>query len=180
MSNSYLTTTGRLDVGRFPDRVREVAFELWWIECDRDPVKVASRLRDDVLCREQAGLAVDDKTPSDDSIRRWSKDEAWADEAHRRMRQMAPHMLERGAVALVYAAPDAVNTVVRLAKGAMAGERFTVSERVALDAAKEVIAKVYGEAISTLAKPTVDHAVDFDNLDDMDSIIEAERSLGSG
>lgn len=177
MPNYVMTTTGRRDVGKYDERVHEVAFEMWWLECDRDPNKVAALLKDDPIWREMAGFGPDDIGPSDDSIRRWSVSEDWPEIAHRRMREQAPYMLEKGAVALVYGSNDAVNTILRLSKGAAAGEKFTVSERVSLDAAKEVISLVYGDTLMQLSRPTVDHAVDFDNLSTMKEIMEAEREI---
>jgi hypothetical protein len=179
MPNYYLTKDGRSDIGKYSPEVREVAFELWLFECDRDPNKVAARLREDDLWRQQAGLKEGDVSPSDDSIRRWVMQEDWPEEANRRMRQMAPKMLERGAVALVYGSAEAVNTVLRLTKGAAAGERWGASEKIALDAAKEVLGMVYGDGLQALVRPAVDDSIAFRDIDtmSMDELNDLEKRL---
>lgn len=185
MPNHYVTRDGRRTVVEYTDQVREVAFELWWLECGRNCAMVASKLATDPVWREQAGLQEGDTAPSHDSIQRWAISGEWADEAHRRMRQMAPHMLERGAVALVYAFPESVNTLTRIAAGKGSGEdgKVNTADRIAADNAFRVVQLIAGDQLSALAKPVVDAAVDLSKLDGMsiDQIQEIERGmLGSG
>ena len=181
MPNFYMTKDGRRDIGKHGDQVRDVAFELWWLECSRDVMQVTKKLAEDPIWREQAGLAEGDKGPSDDSIRRWVKDEGWADEAHRRMRKLAPNMLERGAVALVYAFPSAVNTLTRVAEGKGSGDegKVNTSDRIAADNAFRVVQLIAGDQLSALAKPVVDAAVDMSRLNEMsiDEMNEIERGM---
>ena len=186
MSNYSVDVLGRGTVAPYSDKVREVAFELWWMECNRDAAKVAELLTTDDYWRDLAGLAPDDKAPDVDTIRRWAHGNyragkpSWEDESHKRMRELAPYMLEHGAVRLVYAYRDAAETLVRVASGKGSGKdgQVTSADRIAADNAYRIVQMLSGDNLSVLAKPVVDSAVDFDKLDDMESIFEAERQLG--
>jgi hypothetical protein len=183
MSNVTIDRIGRTKVVPYSAETRDLAFELWWLVCDRDPAKVAELLATDPLYRELAGLGPDDKGPDVETVRRWvigSRDwTGWEEEAHERMRQFAPHMLERGAVKLVYSFNDAVNTLVRVAQGKGSGEKgqVTSADRIAADNAHRVVQMVAGNEIAALAKPKIDESVQFDKLETMADIVEAERAL---
>lgn len=187
MSNYSVDALGRGHIAPYGDAVREVAFELWWMECNRDAVKVAELLATDPYWRDLAQLGPDDRAPDVDTIRRWAHGNyragkpSWEDESHKRMRELAPYMLEHGAVRLVYSYRDAVETMVRVANGKGSGKDGQVSsgDRIAADNAYRIVQLISGDQIAALAKPKIDDAVDFDKLDSIEAVMEAERSLGS-
>jgi hypothetical protein len=169
MPNYKVIATGREDVGKHPETVREVAFELWWLECSRNPKQVAEKLATDKVWREQAGLAEGDKGPSDDSIRRWAVSEGWSDLAYERMAAAMPHMLAKGSVELIYSFPEAVRTLTNVAAGRGSNEdgKPNSSDRIAADNAFRVVQLIAGEQLSQLAKPVVGKAVDLSRIDEM-------------
>jgi hypothetical protein len=168
MPNYKVIATGRKDVGKHSERVRDVAFELWAFQCSRDPNKVAEQLKDPIW-REQAGLGDDDLTPSDDSIRRWAVSEGWSDLAYERMAAAMPHMLAKGSVELIYSFPEAVRTLTNVAAGRGSNEdgKPNSSDRIAADNAFRVVQLIAGEQLSQLAKPVVGKAVDLSRIDEM-------------
>lgn len=183
MSNYSVDSLGRGRIAPYDERVREVAFELWWMVCDRDAAKVAAMLAEDAHYRELAGLEPDDRAPDQDTIRRWAtgnfKNKGWDVEAHERMRKLAPHMLERGAVRLVYSYNDSVETLVRVASGKGSGDKgqVTSADRIAADNAFRIVNLISGDQIAAMAKPKIDESVDFGKLETIEDVIEAERQL---
>jgi hypothetical protein len=167
--NYKVIATGRKDVGKHSERVREVAFELWAFQCSRDPKQVAEAIKDPIW-REMAGLAEDDITPSDDSIRRWAIAENWSDECYKRMAEAMPNMLAKGSVELIYSFPEAVRTLTRVASGKGGSEdgKPNSSDRIAADNAFRLVNLIMGDRLVDMATPVVGKAVDLSRIDEMD------------
>jgi nuclear transport factor 2 (NTF2) superfamily protein len=183
MANYIVTSDGRKDLGKYPENVRDVAFELWAFQCSRDPKQVARLLAEDAGWRERAGLGEGDIAPSDDSIRRWAVAEEWSDLAYERMAEAMPHSLAKGSVELIYSFTDAVRTLTRVAANRGSGENGQVSsgDRIAADNAFRIVNLIVGDQVSQLAKPVVDKAIDLSQINEMsmESLQELERGMTS-
>ena len=75
--------------GEFPARVRELAFEVWWLEAGRNASLTARRLRDHL----PEGFP-EELLPGDRVVRYWAAKDDWAGRATERMRHAAPLLEE--------------------------------------------------------------------------------------
>ena len=89
---------------RWPDAVRNVAFELWFVHCDRSIAKTGRALAVDApdpSWRALAGISEGEPGPGADAIGAWKKRDQWDERAVDKMREQAPWSM--GAAAVKYA-----------------------------------------------------------------------------
>ncbi len=75
----------RTGVPPYPERVRELAFQVWWLDAGRNADLTARRLPGYLPEGHPPGLVPDART-----VRRWAARYDWAGEATARMRAVAP------------------------------------------------------------------------------------------
>lgn len=94
----------------YPPRVRELAFEVWWLVAGRNAKRTAQLLPG--YLPEDAESKPDERT-----VRRWCRDEGWSVRARDRQRAMAPHLAEEWAEQLHGMIPLAMQVVGRILSG---------------------------------------------------------------
>jgi hypothetical protein len=95
----------RTGAAPYPERVRELAFEVWWLDAARNAELTARRL---------PGYLPEgyppEQVPDARTIRRWAAKHDWAGEATARMRAVAPRVMDDWTAQLHALVPAAFQT----------------------------------------------------------------------
>lgn len=117
-------------VGHYGDEwplyARELAFEVWLLECGRNMVHTAARLRE-----EDYGLPIPRPT-----LAMWRRNDDWDQRADEKSRQLAPGHRERTLANITLAAFHGSSYLVAVNAGAVKADKSRLNGvRLALDAA---------------------------------------------
>lgn len=144
----YYTEDGAPRVGlpKWPDELKALAFELWWLKFQRNAAKVCDYLNAmpdqdgdhpaDELVIEHRDLIVDalqERKIAVSTIYAWARRERWAEEVDKRHRQIAPALFAQVDQELELASLDAMRRLIFLVKDP------SIPPKIQLDASNSIL-----------------------------------------
>jgi hypothetical protein len=123
----------------FPDAVKELCFEIWLFLADRnaaETIRILERRLDEYS--EELPFPVD-RVPTERVLRKWIKNEDWANKANTKIKQTAEHINETQIARLFVIGNDALTLMHRMIRGDFLEHRSPGNVAVMWDAAKEAL-----------------------------------------
>jgi hypothetical protein len=123
----------------FPDAVKELCFEIWLFLADRnaaETIRILERRLDE--CSDELPFPVD-RIPTERVLRKWIKNEDWANKANTKIKQTAEHINETQIARLFVIGNDALTLMHRMIRGDFLEHRSPGNVAVMWDAAKEAL-----------------------------------------